>query len=255
MRAFVCVVAFAASALVAAPSAQAEAQSGAIDWQRRVIRCKGQAAPDVNAANVAQARIGAERAAKADAMRNILETLKGVQVTGAKTGADALTDPGVSSRVQGTLRHFNVVDTRYFSDGGVEVDVEMPLDGLIDALVPPANAPRKAAADKAASTGLVVDARGVKARPALAPRVLDEKGDEVYGPASVDREKARNGLAAFASDVDAAKTDARVAGSPLVIKAIALAQGSVSDVVISNEDAAKARQARLSEGNVVFVLD
>jgi len=233
----------AAAALALVPAlAQAEAQAGAIDWQKRVIKCKGSAAPREDAPNIAAARIGAERAAKMDAQRNILETLKGVQVTGSKTAADALKDPGVSSKVQGAIKNFKVTDTRYFSDGGVEVDVEMPLDGLIDDLAPPA---KKAEADPAATgTGIVVDAKALKVAPALAPRIVDEEGNEIYGP----------GAAGYASDLDAAQKDPRVAGSPVVVKAMALAKGTSSDVVISKEDAKKAKTAKLATGNVVFVV-
>lgn len=234
----------------------AEVQAAGVDWQRRVIRVTGQAAPDQNAPNIAAARLGAERAAKMDAMRNIVETLKGVQVTGAKTGADALTDPGVSAKVTGLIRNFTVVDKRYYSDGAVELDVEMPLDGLVSTLVPRANPganPGAANAREGAKpSGLVVDARGVDFVPALAPRVVDEDGKEIYGLSVVDPAVAKNGLAAYAADVDAARKDARVTAEAVVVKAVALASNR-SEVVLSADDARKARELSLASGNVVFV--
>jgi hypothetical protein len=233
--------------------ARAEIQDGAIDWQRRVIRTKGAAAPNPNAPNVAAARIGAERAAKADALRNILETLKGVQVSGGKTAGDLMTDPGTASKVQGTVKGFKVVDTRYFSDGGVEVDVEMPLDGLVDALVP-GRGTRKAEDAGSGPSGLVIDARALALAPAIAPRVFDEDGNELYGPASVEAGRTPGGLAAYVKDLDGARKDARVGEKPLVVKALALGKGSSSDVVLSRDDAKRAREARVSEGNVVFVV-
>jgi hypothetical protein len=39
----------------------------------------------------------------------------------------------------------------------------------------------------------------------------------------------------------------------VVVKAVALAKGSPSDVTLSADDAKKARDAKLAEGNVVFV--
>jgi len=63
------------AALAAAPTlAQGK---GEIDWNRRVLIGHGQGAPDLNAPSVAVARLGAERAAKLDAFRNALESLKG----------------------------------------------------------------------------------------------------------------------------------------------------------------------------------
>lgn len=223
--------------------AVAEAQAGAVDWQKRVVKCKGMAAPRDDASNIAAARIGAERAARIDAQRNLIETLKGVQISGGKTVADALQDPGGSARIQGTLRDFKVTDTRYFSDGGVEVDVEMPLAGLIEQLAPAAPG-KKADEAKPSSSGVVVDTRGLKVAPAMAPRIVDEDGHQIYGPAT----------AGYAKDVDAARNDPRVAGNPVVVRAVRLAQGSLSDVVISREDASKAKDARLADGSVVFVV-
>jgi hypothetical protein len=183
-------------------------------------------------------------------MRNILETLKGVQISGGKTAADAMQDSGVESKVKGIIKGFKVTDTRYFSDGGVEVDVEMPLDGLVAALVPEGGQPATAGT----STGVVVDAHQLAVKPALAPRIVDEAGNEVYGPAKADPDKAKSGLAAYSKDVASAQKDPRVGAQPAVVKAIGLANGSTSDVVISNDDAKKARDAKLAEGNVVFVV-
>ena len=108
------------------------------------------------------------------------------------------------------MRGFKVVGSpRYFSDGGVEMDVEVPLDGaLSDALLPgepearsrPSRAGREPAAP---GTSLVVDARGQKVVPALAPRILDEAGKELYGPASLgEAGRKAGGAAAYAHDLD-----------------------------------------------------
>src|SRR5882762_4303815 len=96
-------------------TARADA-TGEIDWQRRVLKATGQGAPDLNAPSIAVARLGAERAAMAIAQRNALETLKGATLESGGT--------------VGTLRGVRAVKTHYFSDGGVSVDVEVPLDQL-----------------------------------------------------------------------------------------------------------------------------
>jgi len=254
MRASKSAFAIVVGALLAlAPlAARAEAQAGSIDWTTRTIKCKGSASPNPNATTVSQARIGAERAAKLDAMRNILETLKGVQISGSKTAAEALTDPGVSSQVQGMIRNFKVTDTRYFSDGGVEIDVQMPLDGLVTAMVTQGTDVKEAA--NPASTGIVVDAHSLKITPALAPRIVDETGAEVYGADKTSADKTKNGLAAYSKDVATAQKDPRVGATPAVVTALSVAKGTSSDIVISNDDAKKARDAKLAEGNVVIVV-
>jgi hypothetical protein len=232
-----------------------------VDWQRKVVKCTGLGAPNLKEAggNVAVARIGAERAAKMDALRNCMEALRGASIrTGATVGAELAGDAGLKSRVEGLVRGFRVVGApRYFSDGGVELDVEVPIDGaLSDALLPKAEAAQAApvlASDK--GTGLLVDARGLEVTPALAPRLLDAAGRELYGPAVLGPEARRQGGAAYARSVDGAKKElaARLGDRPLVIKA-ARAQGA--DLVLGAADAkALEGQKFLTEGRVVIVTD
>ncbi len=244
-----------AAALAAVPLA-ARAEPGAVDWQRKVVRCTGSGAANLrdSGGNPAVARIGAEKAAKLDALRSCLEALKGVQLqTGQTVGGAMASDAALSGKVEGLVRGFRVVGKpRYFSDGGVELDVEVPLEGaLSDALLP------RPEGKADAPTSLVVDARGLKLVPALAPRVLDEAGKELYGPASLGEAGRRAGGAAYARDLDAARatTKDRVGERPLVVKA-ARAQGS--DVVLSAADAAALSGKTLpflAEGKVVILAD
>ncbi len=166
-----------ALALAALPLA-ASADPGAVDWQKRVVKCTGAGAANLKdaAGNAAVARIGAEKAAKLDALRNCLEAMKGVAISGAQTVGGAMSaDPGVRGAVEGTVRGFRETAKRYFSDGGVEFDVEVSLDAVGEAVLPRA----AAAPAPAGPTALVVDAAGLKVAPALSPRLLDEAGKEL----------------------------------------------------------------------------
>ncbi|MFW6369481.1 MAG: LPP20 family lipoprotein, partial [Myxococcota bacterium] len=189
-------------AMVGASSVAAEERPHVpgVDWERMVIRATGSGAPDLNAPNIAVARLGAERAARMDAMRNILETLQGVQVTsGSTAGGVMASDSAVKARVEGVIRRFEVVDTRYFADGGVEVDVEMSILGEVAAsLMPPERTGIQAAEGSPEISGLIVDASGLDLSPALAPRIVDEAGNQVYGAAVVDPEAVSNrGVVAY----------------------------------------------------------
>jgi hypothetical protein len=250
----------AAAVLLAAPAAFAETPSPGVDWSTRVIRVKGSGAPDTQkSANVAVARINAERAAKLDAYRAALEQLKGVQVSSGSAAGALLDDATTRASVEAVIRGARIVDTKYFEDGGVDVYLEVPLDGAIgDALVKPAAARAVPAAGKAQYTGLVVDASGLSVTPALAPRLVDDKGGEVFGAGHVKAEKrTEHGPAGYRKGVEAAKKDARAGSLPLVIKAV-MAAGS--DLVISGADAAKLRDPKgnlafLADGNVVIAID
>jgi hypothetical protein len=242
--------------------ALAFAESGTIDWQRKVVKCTGTGAPNLrdSADNVAVARIGAERAAKLDALRNCMEALKGVSIKSGETVGAALSgDSGLKSKVEAVVRGFKVIGApRYYSDGGVEMDVEVPIEGVLsETLMPKAEAAPPApvqAVNKA--SGLIVDARGLKVAPAIAPRILDQSGQELYGPSCLATEARTRGGAAYAHDVRAAKKQlaSRIGDRPLVVKAIE-AQGA--DLVVGKADAAtlKGEPKLLAEGRVVIITD
>ncbi len=257
-----------ASAYAALPAA-ARAESG-VDWQRKVVKCTGSGAANLRDAggNPAVARIGAEKAAKLDALRNCMEAVKGVQLDSGHTVGGALaTDQALSGRVQGLVKGFKVVGTpRYFSDGGVEMDVEVPLEGAMsDALLPKSEKPAEPKPDPAPAksegpfgTSLVVDARGQKVLPALAPRIFDETGKEIYGPSRLgEAGRKAGGAAAYVNDLAAAKVmlKARVGDKPYVVKAVR-SQGA--DLVISTADAAPliGKDATfLADAKVVILAD
>jgi hypothetical protein len=249
-----------------APAAAPLAEPGTVDWQKKVVRCTGTGAPNLQASqgNVAAARIGAERAARLDALRNCLEGMKGVKITSAETVGGAIAgDAALRSRVEGVVKGFQVVGKpRYFSDGGVELDVEVPLDGVGEVVLPPARDPAPAAREAAVppaavASGLLVDARGSGLQPALAPRLVDEKGLEVYSATLVAPEvRKQRGVAAWAKDPEVARKELaeRLGDRPLLVKARG-AQGS--DLQLSDADAAALRSAPdlLAQARVVIVTD
>lgn len=266
-------VTFAAGAALAQnagelTSGDLKVDHGQVNWTGRTITATGSGAPDLNdpraRQNVAVARLGAERVAKMDALRNILETLKGVQINSEVTvEKEMVTNEKMRARVEGVARNFKVINTKYYSDGGVDVVVQMSLDGpLASTLVNPGSkAADVPASGSSKNTGLVIDARGLKLIPALSPRVLDESGKIVYGADMLDRTTLESsGVAGYFRDLQAASDSKRVSGSPLVLKALKLAEGGRTDVVISNADAEKLRDPQsnlkyLAEARVVFVVD
>ncbi|MHB8417387.1 MAG: hypothetical protein ACYDCL_04885 [Myxococcales bacterium] len=244
-----------------AVAAPAIASPGAtIDWEKRVITATGQGAPDLNAPNPAAARIGAERAAQLDAFRNLLETLRGVKVTEGQTaGALMAADAALKASVEGLLRGFTVVARHYFSDGGVELEVRMPLDGKVaELLVPKDPSAPLAETGTDIGSGLVVVAKGLNVVPALAPRLVDPKGKVVYGPGFVQAAALeKNGIAGYLTDLAAAGGSAGVGAHPLTVKAIA---SKGSDLVLSDADAQKLEDGHanlrfLAEGKVIIVVD
>ncbi|PIX24789.1 MAG: hypothetical protein COZ68_05495, partial [Deltaproteobacteria bacterium CG_4_8_14_3_um_filter_43_13] len=87
-------------------------------------------------------------------------------------------------------------------------------------------------------TGLVVDARALKLKPALIPRILELSGKELYHTNVASREgAAENGVALYSRDLTAAQTNPRVADNPVTLKPVSVSEKSPSDIVMSDKDA------------------
>jgi hypothetical protein len=91
-------------------------------------------------------------------------------------------------------------------------------------------------------TGLIIDARGLKVQPAMAPRILKADGTPIYGVGNFDLDKVvEQGLASYYRDMDAARADKRAGNNPLIVRPIGVYRRAVAttDVVLSDADTAK----------------
>ena len=244
---------------------------GKINWSEGYIEAVGIGAPPERYIGKPQARPMALRAAKVDAYRNLLETTKGVRIDSATVVKDFTVESDtINAAVEGLVRGAKVVNQDYLSDGTVEVTLSMPMaGGFAEVIIPKALEKKPEAAPPAPPagpsgdvfTGMVVDARGLQARPAMAPKVLDENGKEVYGSMNVDKQFAvQQGMSGYARDLTAAQSNARVTNNPVSVKGLKTEGPGKSDIVISNADADKIRGAAdnmtfLKKCRVMIVLD
>jgi len=247
--------------------------NGSINWSSGKVTAVGIGAPPAQPANMAQARAMARRAAITVARRNLLEITQGVQVDSMTLVKDFVVKSDiVRTSVQGVVRNAQVVDTAYMSDGSVEVTIMMDMGGEFASVVlppppvmpegfPGPMPPTGAEVPPQVFTGLVIDARGLGTRPAMAPKILDESGKEIYGSAMVDREYAvQQGMVGYAKDLSAAQGNSRVTDRPITVKALKTSGPAKCDVVLSNSDAAKLAAAGenlsfLQKCRVMVVLD
>ena len=319
---------------------------GEINWTQGKVIAKGSGVPQTGV-TPSQARIMAERAARADALRNLLEAVKGVRVDAETTVENYTTKSDrVMTRVSGIVIGAREVGKRYLGDGSVEITMEINLTGELLAVmlqevpplsmplmprpslppiqkptppstapspvVPPAQKPSppspppeskvippaqkpplppspppetkvtpppaeerkvpetpqaqakvegKADLTKMEYTGLIVDARKLNLRPALIPKILNQKGELVYSQQSLDqRDLIKMGLVGYAKDVDAAAKNQRVTAEPYVIPGLNAIGDKKTDVVISNRDAqivltTAPYTGYLKNGRVMIVYD
>src|SRR4051812_9586518 len=89
---------------------------GEINWSKKVVTATGSGASNLKDTSVAQARLMAERAAKLDALRNVIETIQGIQISGSRSAADIMSNGEIKTRISGMAQGFKVVDTKYYSD-------------------------------------------------------------------------------------------------------------------------------------------
>ncbi|RZB34719.1 MAG: hypothetical protein SRB1_00487 [Desulfobacteraceae bacterium Eth-SRB1] len=257
--------------------------NGSVNWTKGVVQATGIGVPPEKYFGKPQARPMALRAAKLDAMRNLLEATKGVRIDSTTMVKDYVVESDIiMSQVEGMVKGAQVVHHEYMSDGTVEVTMQMSLMGGFAQLILPKEIKQvesirpvlpvhkapivepSAPAPKPVSevfTGMVIDARGINARPAMAPKILNENGEEVYGSAYVSREFAvQQGMSGYAKDLTAAQSNPRVTNSPLTVKGLRTEGFGRSDIVISNADASRLRSASehlsfLKKCRVMIVVD
>jgi hypothetical protein len=231
-----------------------------------------------------QARSMALRDAMETARQNLFQTLLEIWLDSDSKLSDMLhSDGAIAQKLKTMIKEAPLINQQYLTDGTVGVTLQMSLWGgfaqlvlptdvkQIESIIPiePNGASGKPSAGSSSGeaptpqhfTGLVVDARGMFVHPALAPRVLDENGEEIYGPAFVSREFAvQLGMAGYTTDLSAALSDPRVMDHPLLIKAVKSQGPGRCDLVVSVSDANRLRcnfnhLSFLKRGRVIIVVD
>jgi hypothetical protein len=233
------------------------------------------------------ARATAIRAAKVDAMRNLLEAVMAVTVSSETTvrGA-AIENDVIKTSVEGMVKGARMrdidgdgrgsnSDIRYLSDTSIEIEMEVHMSGISEVILPsagfaPAPAPTAGGAPAPAApaaprpgtvTGLIIDARGLGLRPAMSPKVLDQNGGVVYGPGNFTREFAvKFGVAGYSKNLEQAQQDPRVVGNPLVVKGVSVQGANKADLVLAAGDVSRVKSADssgqfLSNCKVMILID
>jgi hypothetical protein len=254
--------------------------AGTIDWARGVVEASGTSAPIKKEAEKTPPNSPkALSEAKNDARINLLETVKRIKINSKRSvGNMAAKNKTVMAQIKDMVYDATEVEEfrKYMSDGSVEVLLQMNLLGGFTQLVLPEEIRQiesikqiKRGANSTgdstnsvsgAYTGLLVDARSIELQPALVFKILDENLQEVFGPAFVSREfVVQQGMAAYYTDKESAKSDPRISNKPLTVKALRTDYPSRCDIVISNADASKLKSTShhllfLKESRVVIVL-
>lgn len=199
------------------------------------------------------------RKATSQARKQMLDMVMGVRIDAKQTISAFLTgDDALAVRVRGMIQNSQFERPALFGEGG-EVRVSESFHGKLAELVLPttiqfqSGIPPKLSTSMEQSfsfdnsepeavgvggilyTGLIVDARGLKVTPALAPVIYGQDGLGAYGPFSVSRTNAiANGVVAYATSASPDALRERVGSKPLTVKALSAYGSWRTDLVISS---------------------
>ena len=258
-------------------------KTGAINWTRGVIQAGG---VQENLRKTGDLPLDWEtnrEAAKAKAIENLLNTAKSVRISGTTvTGELAAADAEIMAKLMEMVKNSTIAYQDFTTDGTVEVTLELSFYGGFSQLVLPEEIQHVESITSLSSyktvqlpvdsspgekpkpevfTGLIIDASGLEAEPVMVPTLLDENGQEIYGPAFVTREVAvQKGMCLYEKDLSSAKEKERVLDHPLTVRALRIGGPDGSSLVISNTDALKIKSASehltfLRECRVVIVMN
>lgn len=264
--------------------------------QKNVINWEKGAQADVVAIGVglpptgmpaARAQALARRAAIVDAQRNLLETIKGVQIDSDTTVENLMVASDiVKTKVSGVLQGAIIIAEQPNPDGSYQVTMSVPMYGakslaaaaipevantqaapvaveVVDIKATPLTKAEVKEVRQVRYTGVIVDAAGLGLEATFSPVIYDVNGRAVYGMKNIDPNFAiSKGMVEYSKDLQKATVASRAGNNPLVVKATSVQGGKNSvnkvNVVVSVEDADKILLANensqmLSQCAVVFV--
>jgi hypothetical protein len=270
---------------------------GCIDWTNGIMYAVGLGIPNPDYKVESQKKAMTLRAAKVDAMRNLLEMLEGVNISSETTvKAGMLTDDTIQTQIKGKLHNVIQAGQKSMEDGSIWMTVKMFMKDIrsillntisggsnsdtwhskSDSFNQKASQPTQTESQDnqvnepesqyggsidQVYSGLIIDAKGIGLTPALSPKVYSESGKEVYGSINVGRDfSLKYGISGYAKELEKAKSNNRIKGNVLLLKAKGLYNGNDSDLAISNDDAnllsqLDKSQAFLREARVMILLD
>jgi hypothetical protein len=256
---------------------------GIVNWTRGIVQAEGLWVPEEKNAQEAADRELAFADAVAAARKHLLQAVFSVRMESLRTVGDIAQDNEVvTTEIRKMVLQAPLTKQEFLSDGTVRATLALELQGGFSQLVlpqdirqidtilavseekpkePETSLPKAGPAGEAAFSGLLVDARGLEIRPSLVFRIMDENGQEVYGPAFVSREHAvQKSMARFVTDPDTARRRAQTLMRPLLVKGLRKTGPASTDIVISDADAARLQEssehiAFLRKCQVLIVVD
>lgn len=261
------------------PSVEQIGLNGSYNWTTDTATATGVGIPPQNITNAFQAREMTRTAAWSVALANLLEVVNGIRVDAQTTIKNHVTtDAEVQTRIEGMVKRASVIKEEELPTGEYKITVQMHVQpGILPPTQNPApppvivkERPKSSPKTQTPYTGVLIDARGTKVKPAIRPRIgTKDKADSVYcqlhvgeksitGP-TVPKEDQRK-IAWYEFDEAKARSHPKLGKNPLIIKAAQATGTNNSDLIIDETLAQKlalspATQDLLYNAKVVILTD
>lgn len=253
---------------------------GQINWTRGIVSAPVENQVDPKDGGISEQAIE-------QALQNVVNILMKLRIDDQRCAAHIFEDNRISrAKVEAMVRFSKIIyDPKDISEGG-RASVQMRLQGgMAQLMLPPeirqvqpiralngafpqpdsemrSRGSAESVAHSGAYTGLIVDARGIGAKPSMVPSLIDEKNQEVFGPAYVSREFAvQHGFCRYVRSMPAQwSAFGRAGPNPLYVKGLRTYKLDSCKIVISNTDASRLRGTSahltfLKQCRVIIVLD
>lgn len=241
----------------ALPTVIEELSGGHIDWTRLELVAGAEGHPPGGAILSWEAMEGQARAALGPRM---LDLTRYIRIDAEHLGGDLLDQSNrVADRLRENLSMWEVFKVDYFTSGSVDIEGALSLHAwLRPALVEMAKGKERTGPPTGAITGLVVDARGIALKPAIAPAIKSAKGEVLYNiDGATSMAMAQRSPVIYVTDPADPFGVARAGEQPLFIHAIGASEGvdlTVSDTDFSIIQQRSQESPFLLHGNVVIVV-
>ncbi len=246
-------------------------ETGTVNWSTGMVTASGKASP---ADQSPESKESVSLSARAEAVKNILATLKQIKINNELTVNDYSSGSAIIlAGLEKTAGDAVVSKQVYTSALSVEITIEAGIFGGFLQLVlpeeirqipkinPEINPKILPAIGKSLYSGLVIDARGLGIEPVLDPVIVSEQGHEVYSSVFISREFAvQGGVCKYVCDLDQAIRDKRIGDTPMILKGLRKEGSKNATLVISMSDylileKTTERHTFLNECRVIIVRD
>jgi hypothetical protein len=238
--------------------------NGSINWTEQYIEAKGMSVIDNEKfKNPAQAKLMAQRGATVDAQRNLLEIIKGVNITSETTVKDMMASSDfIYSRIDGVVKGAQIIGEPVEKNGYIELKMRVPLyetNGIAPIVydktpelknVSANNKPTETSVSSTTDNkidnlteGLTFKINGQKIDPSLFPVIVDEKNNLVFDLTKLYDQKTGK----FPKILQAGETLMKEMGYEKGLNVINVIKSQTGKLVIDNESVKKVNWNKIGQ--------